>query len=226
MEIWKDIPGYEGYYQISNIGRVKSLSRPIYKKDGSFHRMKRETIKSPKPATDGYYNITLSVNGVDKTIPIHRLVAEAFIPKPETDDVLEVNHKDLDRTNNNVDNLEWTTHLDNIRYSSSKNRYKRFGERNSNYNNHTLRDYYRENPEEAVRLLGRPGTQNGHHVELDLLDLDGNVIEHFNLMSDCAKYIKEIDHRKSSIQSILQNISSACKKDKIIYKKYKIRRTN
>lgn len=227
IQTWEDIKGYEGYYQISDIGRVKSLERPVYKKDGTFHRMKRETIKMPKLSSDGYYNITLSVNGVNKTFPIHRLVAEAFIPKPDTDELLEVNHLDYDRLNNRKENLEWTTHLKNVAYSAREGRYsKPFGEDNPNYGNHKLHDYYQEHPEEAVRLLGRPGIQNGHHAEVDLLDLSGNVLGHFKLMTDCAKYIKEMDNPRGSVTSIVQKLSSAWKTNAIVYKKYRIRKTN
>lgn len=226
-QVWKDIEGYEGYYQISSIGRVKSLKRPIYRKDGTFQRMKRESIKTPKLSTDGYYRITLSVNGIDKSYSIHRLVAEAFIPKPNSDEPLEVNHLDFNRLNNKIENLEWTTHLKNIEHSAKDGHYaKPFGEDNPNYGNHKLRDYYQNHPEEAVRLLGRPGTQNGHHAEVDLLDLDGNVLAHFELMSDCAKYIKEIDNLRGNVTSIVQKLSSAWKTNSIVYKKYKIRKTN
>lgn len=225
-QVWKDIVGYEGYYQISDLGRVKSLERPVFRKDGTFQRMKKESIKTPKVSIDGYYTITLSVNSVDKTFPIHRLVAEAFVPKPNTGEILEVNHIDYNRKNNRKENLEWVTHIENVRHSSNQGRYQRFGERNSNYGNHKLHEYYQDHPDEAIRLLGRPGVQNGHHVEVDLLDLNGNMIEHFELMSDCAKYVKEVEHKRASEQSILQILSTACKHDQIIYKKYKIRKTN
>lgn len=67
-EIWKDIDGYEGYYQISNLGRVKSLGRNIYRKsDGKFSRYKPESIKIPVCNTDGYPSIKLCVNGENKT---------------------------------------------------------------------------------------------------------------------------------------------------------------
>lgn len=226
-QTWKDIKGYEGYYQISSIGRVKSLERPVYRKDGTFQRMKRESIKKPKLSIDGYYNITLSVNGVDKSFAIHRLVAEAFIPKPNTDEPLQVNHLDYNRLNNRKENLEWTTHSKNVAHSAKDGHYaKPFGEDNPNYGNHKLHDYYQKHPEEAVRLLGRPGIQNGHHAEVDLLDLNGNVLGHFELMSDCAKYIKEKDSPRGSVTSIIQKLSSAWKTNSIIYKKYRIRKTN
>lgn len=100
MEIWKDIAGYEGY-QISNHGRVKS-------------HYKTARILKPYLNTDGYLNIDIK----KKQYKVHRLVAEAFIPNPEN--LPQVNHKDENKTNNNVTNLEWCTAEYNINYSHSK----------------------------------------------------------------------------------------------------------
>lgn len=104
-EIWKDIKGYEGLYQISSHGRVKSFLR--YKK-----------ILKPILKTDGYLCVNLCKPL--KKFSIHRLVAEAFIPNP--DNLPQVNHKDEDKTNNHVVNLEWCTQLYNINYGSRNKR--------------------------------------------------------------------------------------------------------
>ena len=104
MEIWHDIEGYEGLYQISNKGHVKSL----YK--GS------ERILRPVIDRYGYYRIMLYNDSVRKIFSIHRLVAQAFIPnlynKPQ------VNHLDENKKNNSVDNLEWATAKENSNYGS------------------------------------------------------------------------------------------------------------
>ena len=113
-EIWKDIEGYEGYYQISNLGNVKSLARNVIRSDGVIQPHK-ERIMDKRVSIDGYYIAKLTVNRKSKSIGIHILVARHFIPNP--DNLPEVNHKDLDRKNNRVDNLEWCTHQDNVRYS-------------------------------------------------------------------------------------------------------------
>ena len=194
------------------MGRVKSLPRDIYSlSDGRFLRFKPTNIKTPKETPDGYYAVTLSVEGINKTIGIHILVAEAFIEKPMSEQPLEINHIDFDRKNNRVDNLEWLTHQDNISYSASIGHY--------------AKPYGEDHPEKA-ELLARSGRQNGMHVELDLLDLDGNFIKHFDLMEDCARYIKTREGLTSSVNSIRQRICTASKKGSIVYKKYKIRRTN
>lgn len=98
-EKWKDIEGYEGFYQISNMGRVKSLG-------GQCGTVKRkEKIRSTSLTKDGYEKIRLNSQGKDTTKRIHRLVAEAFIPNPNNKDT--VNHIDGNKQNNIETNLEW-----------------------------------------------------------------------------------------------------------------------
>ena len=113
IELWKDIANYEGSYQISNLGRVKSLSRSIYDSRGYIIHRKGK-IKKPSFDKNGYPQIGLCKNGTVITRKIHRLVAEAFIPNPENKP--EINHKDEDKTNNCVDNLEWVTEKENVNY--------------------------------------------------------------------------------------------------------------
>lgn len=113
-EIWKDIPGYEGYYQISNMGNVKSLDRAI-EKGGRLHYIKGHPLRQSKTC-HGYYIIGFSKDDKRTYNSVHRLVAELFIPNPNGYPC--VNHKDEDKTNNRVENLEWCTYLYNNTYSS------------------------------------------------------------------------------------------------------------
>lgn len=94
-EIWKDIVGYEGLYQVSNFGRIKS-----------FHKNK-EYIKALTLNDHGYSIVNLNKNKKQKTFKVHRLVSKAFIPNPNN--YLIINHIDGNKINNNVDNLEWCT---------------------------------------------------------------------------------------------------------------------
>ena len=94
IEEWKDIVEYEGYYQVSNFGRVQSLDRYITRNDGVIY-FKKGAIKKLKTNADGYSAVTLSKNGIDKTIAVHILVAKHFIPNPLN--LPEINHKDCNR---------------------------------------------------------------------------------------------------------------------------------
>lgn len=117
MEIWKDIVGYEGLYEVSSFGNVRSVDRTVFcnGKGGYTRKLKGQMIKIQK-GNNGYLSVVLSKDGKIKRYLVHRLVAEAFIPNPEGKET--VNHKDEDRYNNCVDNLEWMTKQDNCNYGT------------------------------------------------------------------------------------------------------------
>lgn len=111
-EIWKPVVGFEEYFLISNLGKIKRI-KVIQKKWGITKELKVDRIL--KPTIDrGYYKIILSVNGKRNLKYIHRMVAEAFIPNPKN--YREVNHKDSNPSNNNANNLEWCDRRYNIDY--------------------------------------------------------------------------------------------------------------
>lgn len=110
MEIWKDINGYEGYYQISNKGNVRSLDRF----DGVHDR--QGTIIKPNLKHNGYLQVGLRKHRIRKWIGIHRLVAIHFIENP--DNKPQVNHIDGNKQNNNVENLEWVTAKENQNHAT------------------------------------------------------------------------------------------------------------
>ena len=112
QEIWKDIEEYEGLYQVSNLGRVKST---YGWNAGSKKYCNRELIMKLKISSVGYYVVTLHKDKKQKTHNVHRLVAEAFIPNPYNKET--VNHKNGDKINNNIDNLEWCTARYNLTYN-------------------------------------------------------------------------------------------------------------
>lgn len=112
METWKSIVGYEGLYEISNEGNVRSL----------FQRSNRwkPGILKPQKDKDGYLQVKLCKDGKGKVMKVHRLVAQAFIPNPLN--LETVNHKDENKQNNAVSNLEWLSMKDNLNYGTHNQR--------------------------------------------------------------------------------------------------------
>lgn len=117
-EVWRDIKGYEGIYQVSNLGNVRSLDRMYEYHNSSgevyFREYKGKVLTQNNSLR--YKQISLSNRGSTGNFLVHRLVAEAFIPNP--DNLPEVNHKDENPSNNRVDNLEWCTKSYNINYGN------------------------------------------------------------------------------------------------------------
>lgn len=122
-EIWKDIKGYEGFYQISNLGNVRSLQRKA-----PSGKSVKQIIRKQSIDKNGYCVVGLNKNKTQKTYKVHRLVAIAFIDNPKN--LPEVNHKDEDKTNNNVSNLEWCDAKYNLTYGSRKDMF--VGTKNNN----------------------------------------------------------------------------------------------
>ena len=114
-EIWKDILGYEGLYQVSNWGRVRSLDRWIKSCYGSKQFIRGKILKLCIGLSN-YLFVSLCKNGKHTNFLVHRLVAEAFLDNP--DNLPQVNHKDEDKQNNHYLNLEWCTHEYNINYGT------------------------------------------------------------------------------------------------------------
>ena len=119
-EEWRDIKGYEGYYQVSNLGRVKSLSRYVAK--GVRRMYVAERILKTRKNKNGYLAVYPCKNGRNVAMDVHRIVGLVFIPNPNG--YKDINHKDGDKENNRVENLEWVTRSQNIKHA-----YKELGHR-------------------------------------------------------------------------------------------------
>lgn len=117
-EVWKNIKGYEGLYQVSNLGRVKSL---VFRNNVCC--LNKEKILSLNKQKKGYISVILCKNGKPKMFYVHRLVADAFIPNPNN--LPQVNHKDENKENNCEDNLEFCTRKYNINYGTCREKIKK-----------------------------------------------------------------------------------------------------
>lgn len=168
-EIWKDIEGYNGMYRISNLGNVysKYINRNL----------------KPGKTQDGYLYVMLRKNKKQKIHLIHRLIATYFIPNP--DNLPIINHKDENKTNNSIDNLEWCTYTYNNTYNDvHKNRALQISERVFAYNQNgdMVYDYY--SAREAARQLG----YNNGNISLCC---SGNIYTYKNLVWSYSPLTKE-----------------------------------
>ena len=200
-EIWKTYKYSDcSTIEVSNFGNIK--------KDG------RELVK--RTNHDGYFVVGLNKgknkNGYDNyaSVFVHRLVLCAFVDERFYKDGWEVNHKDYNRQNNRLDNLEWITHGDNVRYSVC-NKPDMSGENNPNYGNKKLSKIYSENPEYALEKQSRKGLQNGRCRKIRMY---GNGIDlKFDYITDCILYLinnnisntNKIDSIRGQIDKCVRN---------------------
>lgn len=113
-EIWKDIPNFEGIYQVSNLGNVKVLDRYVNSAIKNNNKVKRKGKLLKQYNKRGYFQVSLSKNHKRYYFGVHRLVAIAFLPNPNN--LTQINHKDENPLNNNLSNLEWCTAKYNCNY--------------------------------------------------------------------------------------------------------------
>lgn len=118
-EIWKAIPGYEGLYEVSNLGHVRSVAR-IVRASGISQRRAFGRVLKPYTNKLRYQYVALSKDGKPKTLLVHRLVANVFVPNPNNYSI--INHKDENPSNNRADNLEWCTQMYNVHYGTGMER--------------------------------------------------------------------------------------------------------
>lgn len=170
MEEWRDIEGYEGLYQISSDGRVKSLKR-IARNNHTVN----SKIRKPKIDKDGYCCVSLWIDGVSKEHFIHRLVAQAFVPNPENKPCID--HINTDRTDNRAENLRWCTHKENTNNPISRekflqNRYRVEGERRISI--------YKPTKEAVAKMAEKHKKPVGMYK-------DGNLIKRFDSAADAER---------------------------------------
>lgn len=120
-EIWKDVVGYEGLYQVSNLGRVRSLDT-----HDRLGRLRRGRVLKDSNNGTGYRMVNLKHDGKQRMRTVHRLVMETFVPN---NDDLEINHIDGDKSNNTLVNLEWCTRSENVTHAVKLGLHTDFGQR-------------------------------------------------------------------------------------------------
>lgn len=120
MEIWKDVIGYKGNYEVSSLGRVRSVHRMVWNPGKECYRQQSSRILKLVSDRKGYLRVTLSLDGKIHQHLVHKLVAKAFIPNP--DNLPQINHKDEITSNNEVSNLEWCTNEYNCNYGRHNDR--------------------------------------------------------------------------------------------------------
>lgn len=114
-EIWKPVIGWEGLYEVSNLGNVRSLDRYVNQKN--YKKFCKGQLLKPTFHKSNYYIVTLRNSGIQKVAKVHQLVMNAFKPKIN-EEKLEINHIDGNTKNNRLDNLEWCTHQENLQHAS------------------------------------------------------------------------------------------------------------
>lgn len=158
-EVWKDILGYEGLYQVSNMGRVKSFN---------YRNTKKTSILKQSINQDGYLRPTLKKNYKSKGFLVHRLVGFAFIPNPENKET--INHKNEIKTDNRVENLEWMTRTENNNYGTRNER------------------VHQKCREKNTYLIGALASKEVRKRGILQFDLRHNFIREYDCIEDVKKY--------------------------------------
>lgn len=215
MEEYRPVKGYEGYYEISNFGNLRSVDRIVVRNDNVKHHYRRRYM-TKRFNRDGYPTYKLSKDGVGKIKFAHRLVAEAFLDNPNQ--YSDVNHIDSNRANCNLDNLEWLDHKSNVSQSISEGRHfctrDIKGANNPNYGNTTLHEFYQQHPEVAKTLLSRKGTHNGRSKPVVLIDNDNGTSIPFCYIGECVDYLIKSFNLDVNVDYVRQRISTAANNGK------------
>ena len=201
-EMWKDIKGFEGQYQISSEGRVKSLARKIIDKAGHTHTIK-ECFMKTTPDKDGYKIIGLrDGSGSQKKFRLHRLVCEAFHPNP--DNKPQVNHIDEDKSNNKASNLEWSTAKENCNHGTRN-------ARGAKANSKPVAQYALDG--KLIRIY-ESASEAGKQTGVDHRSIGGVALGKRKTAGNCIwKYISDEDEA-CNLELTVKELSKAVSKDR------------
>lgn len=160
-EIWKDIPEYEGLYQASSLGNIRSIDRIIYDKNLKRSRNFKGKILKQNIRNDGYLFVNLSKNGINKVVKIHRIIAKTFIKN--NNNYKCINHINGNKQDNNINNLEWCTY------------------------SHNIKEAYRLGLKKSISIKGG---KNKCSKIVNQYDLDNNFIKKWYCIKDASKKLK------------------------------------
>ena len=160
-EIWKDIPEYEGLYQASSLGNIRSIDRIIYDKNLKRSRNFKGKILKQNIRNDGYLFVNLSKNGINKVVKIHRIIAKTFIKN--SNNYKCINHINGNKQDNNINNLEWCTY------------------------SHNIKEAYKLGLKKPISIKGG---KNKCSKIVNQYDLDNNFIKKWYCIKDASKKLK------------------------------------
>ena len=200
IEEWRPVVGYEGLYEVSNTGRVRSVDRYVKTCYGSY-RLHKGKVLSPGIRPDGYLVVSLQY----RMFRVHRIVAEAFLPNP--DNLPQVNHKDEDKSNNRVDNLEWCTAKYNNNYGTARIRAKESAIKNGYCTGLSKEEYrkkyYQEN-NDKIKEYRKEYSKKYYQENKD--KIKDNVRSYYqNHKKECNERKKEY-RRKKKEENIQNNV--------------------
>lgn len=189
-EEWRDIPCFEGFYQVSNLGRIKILEKRV--RIGNNTRIIKERIANPYIRKNGYIKITLYKPSCTKNFFVHRLVAIAFIDNPNNYPI--INHKDENPSNNRMENLEWCTYQYNNTYGTCRQKRAKSIDyakitANTDYAKRTANtDYAKRTANTDWESISRKLTNNPKRsIPVLQFDLQGNFIKEFTSVMQCER---------------------------------------
>lgn len=203
IEIWKDIEGYERLYQVSNMGQVKSLARTIICKDGRKKIVPERILKLRKGGNNDYLYVTLWKNNKGNNRFVHCLVAKCFLEPIEGKDI--VNHKDENKQNNHVSNLEFCTQSYNVHYGNGieRNRKAHKGKKASEETRKKMSEQRKGKPKYKIR------------IPIIQLDLQENFIREWDSATTVSK---ELNICQQSITKCCKRKQNQCGGYKWVYK--------
>lgn len=196
VEEWKTIPCFQGLYEASNLGRIRSIDR-VVRRNGLTSKSLKGKILSPNTQKNGYKVVALSKQGKTQSFRVHRLVALAWLPNP--DNLTEVNHLNENKADNSVANLSWVSHRENANYGTR------------------IRRCISNRDQSGVRngMFGKIGGLNPNAKEVIKLSMDGDFIAEYPSLLEASK---SANCTRASIRNNIKGRTKHCGGYKWMYK--------